>query len=285
MKPFVRIDNPIKLDTELIESELSLGKEVIIQFADVTYTNEILGEINALCSKCDENLCIRFYGHYSKTFDCKILRRIPNVKCLYTDCLTSVKNLHILTELENLKILSIGVFEITDPEILGSNNFRNLTELIIAETKTQALNLGHLEQIKKLRSLRIGGHTKNIEAIGNLAELESLSLNSVKKVPVTFINKLKALKSLEFLLGGRCDLNEIEENEIERLDIIWVRGFNDLSCISNFPKLRELRDVNFDAFMKQELPSNVKNLGFYTGKSKLDNDIKAMLLEKGYFCM
>lgn len=332
MKPFIRIDNPNQIDTILVERELGFGKEVIIQFSDVTYTSEILNDINELCSKCDENLCIRFYGHYSKAFDCKLLRKIPGVKCLYLDCLTSAKNLHIVTELANLEVLAIGILELKEIELLSSGNFRNLKGLTVGETKTKSFNLGHLEKIKNLKSLRISGHTKNIESIGELSDLYSLSLNAVKQVPVGFVNKLKQLKKLEFLLGSRLNLNEIEENKIEELDIIWVRGFNDLSCLSKFPKLCKLRvenqiqvtaiqfdrnssnlsdlkvinckkletinglsnmphlqsvivsrtGVDFDAFMKQELPSSLIHLGFYTGKSKIDKDIKLAILEKGY---
>lgn len=213
MKPFIRIDNPNQVDANLIERELALGKEVIIQFSDFTYTSETLNNINELCSKCDENLCIRFYGHYFKAFDCKILREIPGVKCLFLDCLTSVKNLHVVTELANLEVLAIGVFELKETEFLASDNFRKLKGLTVGETKAKSFNLVHLEKIKNLESLRISGHTKNIESIGVLNDLASLSLNAVKQVPVGFINKLKKLKKLEFLLGSRLNLNEIEETE------------------------------------------------------------------------
>jgi protein phosphatase 1 regulatory subunit 7 len=334
MRPFNHIDNPKTIDKNSVESELKLGKEVILQFVDKSYTDKILADINELCSKFDKSLCIRFYGHYSTQFDCKTLLKIPNVKCLYIDCLQSADNLQILKELSNLRSLGIGIYELQDTEILNSDNLKNLTELIVTDTKTKAFNLEYLRHFKKLKSLRIGGHTKNIDAVGELAELEFLSLNSVKKVPVNFINKLKNLKTLNFILGGRENLNEIAENEIENLDIVWVRGFNDLSCISKFPKLKTLKiedeiqlpkvhfdtvfpdlidlkiincktlrtitglknlpelnslivyktNVDFDSFIRQELPKDLKTLGFYTTKAKLDKDIKATLESKGYFC-
>jgi protein phosphatase 1 regulatory subunit 7 len=334
MKPFNRIDNPKTIDKKFVESELKLGKKVILQFVDKSYTDKILADINELCSKFDESLCIRFYGIYSNKFDCKILQKIPGVKCLNIDCLQSAENLQILKELSNLKILSLGIYELQDTEILNADNLKNLTELIVTDTKTKAFNLEYLQQYKKLKSLIIGGHTKNIDAVGELSELEFLSLNSVKKVPVNFINKLKKLKTLNFFLGGRDNLNEIEENEIENLEIVWVRGFNDLSCLTKFPKLKTLKiedeiqlpkiqfdnifpdmtdlkiincktlekitglknlpklsslvvyltKVDFDNFMLQELPKELKYLGFHTTKTKIDKDIKARLLAKGYDC-
>lgn len=334
MRPYKRIDNPTTIDKDFIESEINFGKEVILQFVDKTYNDKILKDINELCQKFDESLCIRFYGLHSNTFDCKTFLKIPDVKCLYVDCLQSVNNLQIIKELQNLKNLSIGILELQDTEILNSENLKNLTELVVTETKTKAFNLDYLRNFRKLKSLRIVGHSKNINAIGELSELEFLSLNSIKKVPINFINKLTKLKTLQVILGSRDNLNEIEENEIEHLDIVWVRGFNDLSCISNFPKLRtlkiedeiqlskihfdkifqELKDlkiincksletitglknlpalsslvvsqtkVDFDNFMKQELPGELKYLGFHTTKSKIDKDIKVTLESKGYAC-
>lgn len=334
MSTFNRIDNPTTIDKEFIENELHLGKEVILQFVDKTYTGEILAGINELCLKFDERLCIRFYGHYSTQFDGKVLLKIPNVKCLYIDSLQSAKNLQILKELQNLRSLNIGIYELQDTEILNSDNLKNLTELIVSDTKTKAFNLDYLRLFKRLKSLTIGGHTKNIDAVGELSELEFLSLNSVKKVPVDFINRLKKLKTLNFILGSRDNLNEIEENEIENLEIVWVRGFNDLSCISKFPNLKTLKiedeiqlqgihfesmfpdltdikilnckalntitglnnvpklislvvyktKVDFDNFMRQELPKKIEYLGFHTTKTKIDKEIKAILESKGYSC-
>ncbi|MGO8056515.1 hypothetical protein, partial [Rhizobium leguminosarum] len=49
------------------------------------------------------------------------------------------------------------------------------------------------------------------------------------------------LKTLNFILGSRDNIKEIEENEIENLEIVWVRGFNDLSNISKFKNLKTLK--------------------------------------------
>ncbi len=241
MIQFHRIDNPTNIDNSLVESALKLGKEVIIQFVEATYTDKILADINKLCLNSDENLCIRFYGHYSKSFDCNILRKIPNVKNISIDCLQKADNINALTELLNLKSLGLGIFELQDTEILNTENFKDLSALMISDTRTKAFNLDYLRKFKKLKSLRIAGHSKNIDAIGELSELELLSLNSVKKIPLNFINKLKKLKTLDFILGSRDNLNEIEYNEIENLDIVRVRGLSDLSCISKFPKLKTLK--------------------------------------------
>ncbi len=235
-----RINDPKIIDSEYIDKELKEGKHVIVQFSDKTFNDKMLDQLNDLCDKYDRNFGVRFYGNYSDAFDFKNLLKIPNVKCLYIDCLSKADNINSLTELKKLQKLSLGVFELKETEILNSNNLKSIEELFLTETKTKAFNLGYLKDYRNLKLLVIGGHSKNIDSVGELTELEYLSFNSVKHVPIHFVNKLKKLKTLNFILGGRENINEIEENNIENLNITWVRGFNDLSCISKFNNLKAL---------------------------------------------
>lgn len=249
-----RIQDPEFIDANYIDQELRLGKHVIVQFSDKCYSNEKLFQLNKLCQKYDESFGVRFYGHYADSFDFKTLLLIPEVKCLYVDCLTKAENVQVISELRNLRMLSFGVFELKDTEILDFENLKQLTTLILTETRTKAVNLDYLRDYTYLQSLIIGQHHKNINAVGELSNLEFLSLNSIKQTPVTFINKLKKLKTLRLLLGGRDNILEIEENGIENLDIDWVRGFNDISNISKFRQLKtlsientiQLPRINFD---------------------------------------
>lgn len=254
MRPQNRINNPEKIDRLSIDKDLKDGKLVIVQFSDKLYTDKILAELNELCLEYNDNFSIRFYGHYQGSFDCKTLLKLPNIIALWLDCLLKADNLEVLTDLKNLRRLSLGVFELKETEIFQANNLKNLKELIIGETRTKALNLQYLENYTDLNYLIICGHTKNINVVGKLTELEYLGLNSISKVKLDFVNKLKRLKSLHFILGGRENLNEIEENEIETLEIIRVRAFNSFKNISNFKKLKNLQiedqiqltDIHFD---------------------------------------
>ena len=235
-----RINNPEKIDRLLIDKDLKNGKLVIVQFSDKFYSDKILADLNELCLEYDDNFSVRFYGHYQGSFDCKTLLKLPNIKALWLDCLLKADNLEVLTDLKNLRRLSLGVFELKETEIFQANNLKNLKELIIGETRTKALNLQYLENYIDLNFLIISGHTKNIDVVGKLTELEYLGLNSISKVKLNFVNKLKRLKSLHFVLGGRENIDEIEENEIETLEIIRVRAFNSFKNISNFKKLKNL---------------------------------------------
>lgn len=240
MRPQNRINNPEKIDRLLIDKDLKDGKLVIVQFSDKLYSDKILADLNELCLEYDDNFSVRFYGHYQGSFNCKTLLKLPNIKALWLDCLLKADNLEVLTDLKNLRRLSLGVFELKETEIFQANNLKNLKELIIGETRTKALNLQYLENYTDLNFLIISGHTKNIDVVGKLTELEYLGLNSISKVKLNFVNKLKRLKSLHFVLGGRENFDEIEENEIETLEIIRVRAFNSFKNISNFKKLKNL---------------------------------------------
>ena len=44
MKQFNRINNPQTIDKEFIKAEISNGKEVIVQFSEPIYSNELLSE-------------------------------------------------------------------------------------------------------------------------------------------------------------------------------------------------------------------------------------------------
>ena len=111
--------------------------------------------------------------------------------------------------------------------MLNKEEVNNLNQLLQStEVDNVKLAFALLENYKDLNYLIICGHTKNIDVVGKLTELEYLGLNSISKVKLDFVNKLKRLKSLHFVLGGRENLDEIEENEIETLEIIRVRAFN-----------------------------------------------------------
>lgn len=254
-----RINDPTKIDAEYISKEMELGKHVIVQFSDGRFNDKMLAQLDILCKKFSSDFGVRFYGHYSSAFDFKTLLRLPNVKCLYVDCLTNAVNIETLGELNGLEALSLGVFELQDMEILALPSLKNLQELIVTETRSKAFNLGYLKDYKNLRSLIVGGHTKNIDSIGKASKLNFLSFNSIKKTPVPFVNELKDLRTLKFILGGREDIREIEENEIENLEIIRVRGFKDLASISSFKKLKtllvedniQITEIHFNNTLKQ----------------------------------
>lgn len=176
------------------------------------------------------------------------------------DCIQRVKNIEALQALPFHQKLGLGVFYLEDTEILNFDNFKQVDELYIYETHKKNINLQYLEDYTDVKFLINCGHTKNIDSIGRLKDLEVLYLNSVSKVPLNFINRLSKLKTLKIILGGRENINEILENEIEHLEIIWVRGFCDLSNLHRFNNLKvlqvkdqkQLKEITFPYLPKVE---------------------------------
>jgi protein phosphatase 1 regulatory subunit 7 len=282
MRPQNRINNPEHIDRLLIDKDLKDGKLVIVQFSDELYTDKILAELNEICSNYDENFSVRFYGHYQGSFNCKTLLKLPNIKALWLDCLSKADNLEVLAELQNIRRLSLGVFELKETEIFQATSLKNLEKLIICDTRTKALNLQYLENYKHLNYLIISGHIKNIGVVGELPKIEYLGLNSISKEKLDFVNKLRKLKSLHFALGGRENLDEIEENEIETLGIVRVRSFNNFKNISHFKKLKtlsiedqiHLKELQFDreiSTLTDFKLINCKTFESLTGLEKLSN--------------
>ena len=252
-----RINDPDLIDEAHIESKVDEGIRVIIQFVKPPASDTILERLNTLCRKFGSKFEIRFYGFYGDTFDGRLLRRIPDVKVLSVDCLTRAEKFSEVSNLRSLEKLSIGVFELKELDILSSENLFSLKGLCVSETRSSALNLDHLRRYRELKALTICGHTKNIQAIGELSGLEQLGLSSIKRTNLDFVNRLKELKDLTIILGGRDNINEIAENNIENLEIIWVRGFNEFANISRFKSLKKLRIENQIKLERLEFDDNL----------------------------
>ncbi|MFD0717053.1 hypothetical protein [Paenibacillus sp. GCM10027626] len=275
----ILINNPAELDRAQIEQDLRGGNQVIVQFSHPEFYGSILEEVDELCARWDENFGVRFYGHYSLSFDGHTLLRIPHVKMLQLNCLTQAHNTEALATLDNLYSLNLGIYELENSEILGIDSLWSLRELSIISDK-KILNLQYFKEFSHLEQLHVGGKVKNLDAIGYLEGLNYLALHSISKLPLHFINRLKKLKYLRILLGGREHIQEIEENEIEDLEISRVRGFHDLTNITAFRALTslviedqiQLQEIGFDREMKvlEELSiTNCKGLTHVTGMEQL----------------
>ncbi|KAB2807715.1 hypothetical protein [Phaeocystidibacter luteus] len=261
IQPQIRITDPQRIDRNAILRDIDAGIQVIVQFSGQTYTRRLLEELNELCSELDDNFTLRFYTLGRTTYDGRILRFVPNVKSLQIDSQYESTHGDSFTELTELKKLNVVISDLAQKEILQSENLRRLEYLGIGSVKTKALNLEYLRDYNDLTSLMINGQIKNIEAVGSLPKLKELHLHSLPKIPLHFINELKGLRKLSILLGGRENILEIEENEIEDLSIDWVRGFNNLDNISNF---RNLKSLNIENLIK------LKSLHFDEALPRLD---------------
>jgi len=256
----LRINDPSIIDGGQVAELFAERGAVCIQFSKPGCSREILAAINTLCLQYRESLEVRFYGHYATSFDFTALREIPNVMNLSVDCLQRATNVEILGELENLKMLSIGIDEMDFPEILSLPRLRNLEELRLGPTNRHPIQLSPLAEYTKLRDLGIVGHSKGIDCLQAIPCLEELRLNGIKKnVKLGFVSKLRALKSLSFLLGGRSEISEIQHEGLKKLAVIRVMGFESLS-LSSFPSLEDLQIEDQIRVKNIEFPESSQHL-------------------------
>jgi len=275
----ILINNPVALDRLRIKQDLRDGNQVIVQFSHPDFYGSMLEEVDELCARLDENFGVRFYGHYSLSFDGRTLLRIPHVKMLHLNSLVRAHSTETLATLEHLYSLNLGIHELENSDILGIDSLRSLRDLTIVSDR-KLLNLQYFKEFSHLEQLHVGGKVKNLDAIGDLEGLNYLALHSISKLPLHFINRLKKLKHLRLLLGGREHIQEIEENDIDDLEICRIRGFHDLSNITKFRALTRLkiedqarlREIAFDRGMEamEEITiSNCKGLDRVSGMERL----------------
>lgn len=237
-----RITDVSTINKEEIRQLSSEGKRVVIQFSEESYNVDFLQELNQFSLDFDGVFDVRFYGHYSSSFNGFYLKYLQDIPSLLIDCLTKAENLSELGNMKNLQALSLGVYEMDFPEVLGLSSLKSLKSLSLGETKKSNIDLAYLKNCKELTSFHTTGHAKNIEVLVGLPLLESLCLSQIKKnVNIDFVSNLSSLKFLRIILGGRDSITSIENRSITKLEIIRVRGLEDIGDIGRFPKLEELQ--------------------------------------------
>jgi hypothetical protein len=183
---------------------------------------------------------VRFYGHYKTGLDCSVLKLLPDVKSLYLDCLHSASNFSELRALKNLEKLNVGIYELDEKDFLSWENLKGISFLCLVDTHKNNLDLRYLNEYPNVAALFLNGHTKNIDAVGSMSKLLELSLSIPSKASISFVNQLFKLRQLRLILGGRTNLEEIQNYGIEELEIVRVRGFHSFENLSEFRKLKRL---------------------------------------------
>lgn len=238
-----RLNDPSTISESWVSKTLSEHGEAVIQFSKPSsYNPGLLAELNSVCRRSSHGLEVRFYGHYSTSFDAEILRYLPDVKSLTVDCLTSIAHEDEIGQLQNLSLFRFGVFEFERPEFLEILNLGSIKTLYIGENRKRNFDLSVLGACRSLETLSVTGHWRGIEAVSDLSSLQTVRLNAfAKSHNIQFLNGLPNLTELVLTLGGRENLDEFSSQSLKSLQVLRVRGLSSLSEFSRFPNLRHLR--------------------------------------------
>jgi len=185
---------------------------------------------------------LRMYSGFGDKdiFDLKFLELMPNLVKFSVDNVQNVKNIEYISRLTKLKSLKLGIYNLDSFEILECLP-SSLEKIILEKTKSKKLDLKSLKNFVNLKSIYIESHTKNIEVLNELTNLEDVTLRSVSLDNLSCIRSLKNLKSLNIKLGHIKDFSAIEHfKNLEYIELWQIRGLFNLSFISQLTGLKKL---------------------------------------------
>ncbi len=235
------LQNPLQLDGAEIGAAIAAGRQVLVQFDTLGEPGPLLPELDALAAIHGTALTIRIYGYDPRVFDTRILLGLPHVASLSIDCHRNALYLETLGELRHLKRLDLGVYELAQTDILQLENLHGLEHLSLGESAKNNIDLAPLRHYTRLSTLAIEGHAGHIDTLAGLPALTRLSLYRIKnKVALDFMSGIAQLDRLLLQLGGRESIQEIDAPRLNKLEIIRVRGLEDLGDLGRFPLLRQL---------------------------------------------
>ena len=162
---------------------------------------------------------LRVYGSVDSTItDLDFLQYFPTLRSFEVDgvyrSLTSIEGLNYLPD----RVTHIG---------LGHT--------------VKKLSLAPLAHFANLERLYLEGHTRDIEVIGDLRNLRSVTLRSITLPDLSLLVPHRNLRTLELKLGGTNNLQLLPElQSLDYLELWRVRGLSDLSPVAELPRLEYL---------------------------------------------
>lgn len=214
-------------------------KTSCIQFARPLLKNEI-DQLEKYVFSNRPDISLRVYGHYNEGCDLTFLERIPSLRKVSADCLMEATGIEVVTKLENLEELCVGIFSLDNFDFLENVN-PNLKELSLYQTKSKKPKIDCIARFKGLEFLYLEGQQKGIESINELKKLQRIILRSVSTSDLKFLIGLSDLWSVDIKLGGIKDFSAIETlSGLKYLELWQIKGLNDLSFISKLTNLQNL---------------------------------------------
>lgn len=183
---------------------------------------------------------LRVYGHYSSECDLSFTHLVRNVRHFAADCLMRATGVEALAELQGLESLSLGIFELTDFDVLERLS-PGLTSLSLGATRSKRPTLAPLSRFRSLRVLYLERQSKDIEVLSELRELEDVTLRSITTPDLQYLSDLPRLWSLDIKLGGIRGFAGVEgKQSIKYLELWQVRDLRSIDVATTLPGLQNL---------------------------------------------
>lgn len=222
-----------------LEKLASNKKTQSIQFASPLSNSEIDLLEKIVFSKRPD-ISLRVYGHYGENCDLSFIKKIPSLRKFSADCLMDANGIEVVTELNNLEELGVGIYNLDNFDFLENIN-TNLKELYLQKTKSKKPNISCISRFTELKYLYLEGQQKGIESVNELKKLEKIILRSISTKNLDFLSNLNELWSVDVKLGGIQNFDALTTlPKLKYLELWQVRNLSDLTFISKLVKLQNL---------------------------------------------
>ena len=202
--------------------------------------DDVWGMINEYFCAERPDVEIRVYGHYSAECDLTFARLLTNARHFAADCLMQASGVEAIAEIPGLESLSLGIFELKDFGVLERIS-PGLKSLSLGATRSKRPSLSPLSKFRLLQTLYIEGHSKDIDVLGGLLELEDVTLRSITTPDLCYLAHLPRLWSLDIKLGGiRCFKGIEGKGSVKYLELWQVRDLRDIGVLGTLPGLQNL---------------------------------------------
>jgi Leucine-rich repeat (LRR) protein len=185
----------------------------------------------------DDSLFYKLYPEYKVYYNLKEALKDPSK--VYKLDLRRVRSMKKVSKFKNLKLLRSSF---SGSSLRGLDSLVNLEYLALFSAGERKISVLEMDNLKKLKHLefRAFKHIQDVSVIGNLENLETLSLpfNHIKDI--SFISKLKNLKALELLLNDISNMQALEDLTLLEYLSMDDNPITSIESVRNLVNLEEL---------------------------------------------
>jgi len=214
-------------------------KTASIQF-DLPLTEREIEALEESVFSRRPDIALRVYGYYGKVCDLSFLKKLPSLRKFSADCLREAKGIEWVTEIKNLEVLGVGIYDLENFDFLNGIN-PDLKKLYLHQTRSKKTSLNTISRFVQLEELYLEAQSKGIEAIHSLKMLRDITLRSISTPNLNYLNDLKHLWSVDVKLGGIKDFSALKTlPNLKYLELWQVRQLFDISFITDLTSLQNL---------------------------------------------